>query len=124
MISFTFNGKKVKFEINVVPWWFEGIGLMFSKRNRARALLFSFDKPTKMAIHSFFVFYDFFAIWLDDEGKVIEIKRVKPFQFNILPSRKFVKLIEVPINGFYDEVLQILDGKGFAYKLYSPLIIT
>ncbi len=110
-IGLSWRNRKVNLDVRVVPKWFEGIGLMFSRRSRARALLFSFDKLTRIAIHSFFVFYDFYAVWLDGKGKIIEIRRVKPFRCNILPSRKFVKLIEVPINDFYDEVLQILDGK-------------
>jgi len=82
---------------------------MFSRKKNAKALLFSFDKPLKMAIHSLFVFYDFFVIWLDENEKVVSIKKVKPFSFNILPSRKFTKLIEIPIKQEYDEVLNLID---------------
>lgn len=111
LIGFNYKNKKVNVEVNLVPWWFEGIGLMFSRRKHAKALLFSFDKPTKMAIHSWFVFYSFFAIWLDEGGKVIGVKKIKPFSFRVLPSRKFKKIIEIPINSKYDDVLKILDGK-------------
>ena len=55
-----------------------------------------------MAIHSFFVFFPFLAIWLDDKDKIIDSKVIKPFRFSILPSKKFVKLIEIPINKDYD----------------------
>ena len=43
-------------------------GLMFVQREKARALLFDFNKSGGKAIHSFFVFFSFIAIWLDNEG--------------------------------------------------------
>jgi len=111
LIGFNYKKEKIKIKVSVVPWWFEGIGLMFSRRKKANALLFSFDKPVKMSIHSWFVFYSFFAIWLDEYGKLIEVKKVKPFSFNVSPSVKFKKLIEIPISPKYDDVSKILDGK-------------
>ena len=47
-------------------------GLMF-KNKETEALLFSFNKDTNMAIHSFFVFFPFYAIWIDNENKIIKI---------------------------------------------------
>ena len=111
LIGFNYKKEKIKIKVSVVPWWFEGIGLMFSRRKKANALLFSFDKPVNMSIHSWFVFYSFFAIWLDEYGKLIEVKKVKPFSFNVSPSVKFKKLIEIPISPKYDDVSKILDGK-------------
>jgi uncharacterized membrane protein (UPF0127 family) len=111
LIGFNYKNKKINVEVKIVPWWFKGIGLMFSKKQKAKALLFSFNKPVKIPIHSWFVFYDFFAIWLDENKKIIEIKKIKPFSFKILPSRKFKKLIEIPINDQYDKILNLIDGE-------------
>jgi uncharacterized membrane protein (UPF0127 family) len=69
---------------------------MFSRRKNAKALLFEFKKPTKMAIHSYFVFFPFAAVWLNKNNEVVDFRRVKPFEFRISPSEKFVKLIEIP----------------------------
>ena len=98
LIGLEIDGKRKDVEVYVVPKWYEGIGLMFKRRERARALLFKFKKPVKMAIHSFFVFFPFFAIWLNEKDEIVGIKKVKPFKFRVLPSRKFVKLVEIPIN--------------------------
>jgi len=102
LIGLTCEGKKISFEVKVVPKWYEGIGLMFSFKEKASALLFEFKKPVRMAIHSFFVFFPFVAIWLDDDYNILDIKTVRPFSFRVLPSGKFTKLIEVPLNKNYN----------------------
>ena len=102
LIGFNYRGKKLSFEVFAVPKWREAIGLMFSRREKAKALLFEFKKPVRMPIHSLFVFFPFFAVWLDSENKVVGSKIVYPFKFRILPSEKFVKLVEIPLNSKYD----------------------
>lgn len=101
LIGLNLEEKKIELEVFVVPFWREGIGLMFQRREKAKALIFEFKNSVKMAIHSWFVFFPFFAIWLDSKNKVIAYKIVRPFNFNILPSEKFVKLIEIPLNKRY-----------------------
>ena len=71
------------------------LGLMFRTR-KTKPLLFEFDKDTRIAIHSFFVFFPFKAIWLDENNRIIEQKIVKPFSFCVKPRRAFRKLIEIP----------------------------
>jgi uncharacterized membrane protein (UPF0127 family) len=80
------------------------IGLMFKTRN-TDALLFEFSKPTKMAIHSFFVFFPFYAVWFDENNKIIEIKKVKPFTLNVKPKKPYKKLIEIPINNKHEKII-------------------
>lgn len=104
LIGLEIEKRKINIEVSVVPKWYEAIGLMFKRREKARALLFSFKKPVKMAIHSYFVFFPFFAVWLDEKGKVVSYKFVRPFEFNILPSGKFTKLIEIPLNKKYSSL--------------------
>lgn len=114
-VNFNYGGEDIELEVSKVPWWFEGIGLMFSCRKKAKALIFDLKKEVKMRIHSLFVFYPFFAIWLDENKKIIDIKKVESFSFGVLPSRKFRYLVEVPINEKYDGVLKIIDG-GETFK--------
>ena len=71
-------------------------GLMFRTR-KTSPLLFEFKKYVRMAIHSFFVFFPFKAIWLDENNKIIAQKIVKPFTFCVRPRRPFRKLIEIPL---------------------------
>lgn len=78
-------------------------GLMFIRKGNAKPLLFSFPKQTSLAIHSFFVFFPFLAVWLDDKDNIMEIKTIKPFIPYIKPKKNFYKLLEIPINKKYEE---------------------
>jgi len=101
LIGLTLNGKKRNVEVFKVPWWYEGIGLMFQRREKAKALIFEFKHPVSFKIHSFFVFFPFLAIWLNSENKILESSVIKPFKIGISPSEKFVRLIEIPFNKSY-----------------------
>lgn len=70
-------------------------GLMFRTR-KTSPLLFEFKHDVHLAIHSFFVFFAFRAIWLDSDGKIIEQRTVKPFSLSVRPKKPFRKLIEIP----------------------------
>jgi uncharacterized membrane protein (UPF0127 family) len=89
-------------------WFTQIIGLMFSRRHKADALLFSFQKPTKMAIHSCFVFFPFFAVWLDNKNRIMERKKIKPFTLKVSPTEAYYSLLEVPINKKYEKVVDFL----------------
>ena len=71
-------------------------GLMF--RKKPVVIVFPFKKPTKYgaSIHSFFVFFDFYAIYINKEGIISEKILVKPFQFRITPKEETICLIEIP----------------------------
>lgn len=109
-IGFVLGNKKINLEVSVCNFFNVFRGLMFRKKKNARALLFEFNKKTNLAIHSYFVFFNFYAVWLDDKNKIIEIKKIKPFQFDICPKEKFSKLVEIPICDYYSKIVQLLDG--------------
>ena len=79
-------------------------GLMFKSR-KTPPLLFEFDEDTDIAIHSWFVFYSFLALWLDKNNNVLEGKIIRPFKSSVQPYKKFRKLIEIPYP--FAEILQI-----------------
>ncbi len=110
-VGLKYKKKKIFFEVEKVEGWKKGIGLMFSKKNTAKALLFEFKKPEKIALHSLFVFFDFVAVWLNSKNEVIEIKKVKPFQFHISPNKKFRKIVEIPINSNYKGIIKKFVGE-------------
>lgn len=85
-------------------------GLMFKERETAKALLFDFKEPTRIRIHSFFVFFPFVAVWLDKKNKVIEIKKITPFTISTRPKKEFNKLIEIPFNKKYDGKTRLLSA--------------
>lgn len=71
-------------------------GLMF--RGNSKPLLFTFKRPTRQPIHSFFC-KPFRAIWLLN-GKIIDDKIVKPFRVSIKPKSKFTQLVEIPFGNY------------------------
>jgi len=93
-----YGKKKILVELERCSFLGKGIGLMFSKREKAKNLLFEFRGSSQMGIHSYFVFFDFLAVWLDYENNVVQIDRVKPWVSYLRPSKKYAKLVEIPIN--------------------------
>jgi uncharacterized membrane protein (UPF0127 family) len=85
-------------------------GLMFKNKNTEN-LLFNFKKYSKERIHSYFVFFDFLAVWIDDKNNIIERKIVKPFTLSIKPKKSFYKLIEIPINKKNKKIIHFFVGK-------------
>ena len=83
---------------------------MFKKKTTEN-LLFECNEKTRLRIHSYFVFFDFLAIWLDKENKVLEWKIVKSFTSNVKPKRSFFKLIEIPFNKKNEEIIKSFVGK-------------
>lgn len=96
-----YKNKKINLEVKKCNFFQRFSGLMFTRQETARALFFDFEKEVRIPIHSFFVFFPFVAIWLDDKNQVIEKRIVKPWKFSILPKKPFVNLIEIPLNSKY-----------------------
>ncbi len=69
-------------------------GLMF--RKQPKPLLFLFDGPTRLSIHSFFC-KPFRAVWLN-KNKIIDDKIVVPYCFSVKPKEEFTSLLEIPLN--------------------------
>ena len=80
---------------------------MFRSKN-TDALFFKFKKPTKLKIHSFFVFFSFVAVWLDGKNKAVDIRKVKPFAFSASSKKPFTGLLEIPINKKYSSLIRFL----------------
>ena len=91
------NKKQINLKVKKLSEIGKIFGLMFRTKN-TQNLLFKFEKPTRMAIHSIFVFHKFLAIWTDDKNKILEYQIIRPFTLYIKPKNKFYKLIEIPLN--------------------------
>ncbi len=96
------KGKKIEIpDVKKVSGMKKFTGLMF-KKPETNALLFSFNKQTKQAIHSLFC-PDFLAIWLNN-NKIIEYKFITSQKLIIKPEKKFSHLLEIPLNKKYLEI--------------------
>ncbi len=102
------NKKEVDLKVKKLNWFGRVIGLMFSRREKAHALLFDFEKPVRVPIHSWFVFFEFYALWLDDKSNVLEIQKVKSWRSFVRPQEKYVRLVEIPLNRKYKTLIERL----------------
>jgi len=74
----------------------KALGLMFSKKIKAKALIFIFSKEKIIPLHNLFVFYPIDILFLDKNKKVVEIKEnFRPFTFHT-PKNKALYIIELP----------------------------
>jgi uncharacterized membrane protein (UPF0127 family) len=72
-------------------------GLMF-RRSIKKPLLFILPAESRelAAIHSFFVFFPFDAVFLDSKRVVVDVRsEIKPFTSNITPNKPAKYLIEM-----------------------------
>jgi len=93
-----YKGKKISVDVNRCSLIGKAIGLMFSRKENANVLLFDFNYSNKTGIHSYFVFFDFLAVWVDGDDNVVQVDYVKPWVPFLCPKKEYVKLIEIPVN--------------------------
>jgi len=112
-IFFNYKKKKISLDVRICSFFEKFSGLMFKRRQNAEALLFEFKNSSNIKIHSFFVFFPFVAVWIDEKGKVIGVKKVKPFRISVsVPENKnFERLIEIPLNSKYSGIVTFLVGR-------------
>lgn len=108
-LEITLDGKKIKLNAVSVNFFGKFKGLMFSRREKAKILLF--ENAKNIGIHSFFVFFDFIILWLDDRNNVVEWKIVRPFSVYEKSKRPFSKIIEIPINRRYHSIVDVIVGR-------------
>ena len=105
-----YRGKKFKLYVRKLSSVGKYMGLMF-KRSKTKNLLFEYAKNSKTGIHSFFVFFEFFIIWLDDKNNILDFRIVKPFEFYINTKKEFRKFIEIPLNAENRKIVEFFFGR-------------
>jgi len=74
--------------------WKKARGLMFSKKKN---LMFVFDKERKVSLHNFFVFFPIDILYLDDDKRIVEVKKnFMPFSY-YMPRNKAKYIVEIAI---------------------------
>lgn len=108
-IKIGFGNKEFEIEAKEVSAVGKITGLMFRTKN-TKNLLFDFKKQSSMAIHSFFVFFPFLGIWLDNKNSVVEYKVINPFTFKVKPKKPFSRLLEIPLNDKNKSLINFIVG--------------
>jgi len=109
-MKITHNKKAINVEVKKVNTPGKFFGLMFQPRSTPN-LLFEFNSTKAYSIHSFFVFFRFLAIWLDNRNRVLGSQIVKPFTPLVKPRKGAAKLVELPLNFKNEKTIQLLVGK-------------
>ena len=104
------KGRGILISAREVSFFGKIIGLMFKTLN-SENLLFKFRSSKRRAIHSFFVFFPFLAVWLDDKNNILEWRIVRPFEHLVLPSVDFRKIVEIPLSDGNYKIVQFIVGK-------------
>jgi len=104
------SGRNVDVDVDRVGFFGKIFGLMFRSK-KTRSLLLEFGREERWKIHSCFVFFDFLAVWLDSDDKIVGIRKMRPFEFCVGPEKKFRKLVEIPFNERNKEIINLLVGK-------------
>lgn len=106
------KGEKIKVEdLKKAEGIMKYFGLMFRNSNTEN-LLFTFSKNGRHRFHSFFVFFPFLIVWLDEKNSIMEFKIARPFLFSIVSRKKFKKALEMPLNKKNAKVINFIVGRG------------
>ncbi len=109
-VKIVFNKKSLKLkDFNEVKAGGAFFGLMFYRREKAPILLFNM----KSSLHSFFVFFNFLVLWLDEKNKIVDWEVVKPFTFYINSKKNYSKIVEIPISRRYNSLVTFIVGERF-----------
>lgn len=91
----------------------KAIGLMFHKKITDVAYVFVFEKPMRVDLHMFFVFFKIDLLFLDENKKVIEIKeRFKPFAL-YYSKKEVYYVVELPCGKVKESKTKIKDVVEF-----------
>jgi len=98
------------------------------EKNFDYCLVFEFDGSHRIeaSIHMLFVFFPIDAVYLDENKKVVDIKRnLRPFSLNYTPKAPSKYLIEIPTHlasaiGIGDQLFWELDVKKRDVQPYFP----
>src|SRR3989344_5361438 len=91
------RGRNISFKVKKVSFFGKISGLMFRTPSTDN-LLFTFSRRTRISLHSWFVFFPFLVLWLDEENNVLEWSTVYPFSTVIRPQKSFSAVVEIPFH--------------------------
>ncbi|MBU1129152.1 MAG: DUF192 domain-containing protein [Nanoarchaeota archaeon] len=105
------GSKEIEIKVEKCRFFRKAFGLMFTRREKAKALLFEFSKQVDFHLTSLFVFFPFVCVWLNEKNEVLDLKIVKPFKFSVPYSKNYFKIVEIPISSHYKEIIQNIVGE-------------
>lgn len=108
-ISIYHKKRSITIDVKKVSFLGKIRGLMFQRSSKP--LLFVFNGRRKNPLHSWFVFFPFLVIWLDEKNRVLETRIIRRWSLYIAPRKPFVKVVEIPYTANYDRIIGFFVGK-------------
>jgi len=105
-----YKNKRFEIPVKKVSFFGKFSGLMFRTKETGN-LLFDFRRDVEFSLHSFFVFFDFLVLWLDENNKVVDFRVAKPFLFSIRTKKPFRRILEIPINRKNSKIVSFFVGE-------------
>lgn len=102
-VGLSYKGKKIFIEVRKIVGL---IGFMFTNRDNADAVVFNFNKKFNLGLHSWFVFFPFLVVWLDNKNRIVEMKIMRPFSSYFAPQKNVSKVVEIPLNQKYKKIVE------------------
>lgn len=110
--SFFLGKRKLSCDVEHVGLFRRGLGLMF-RTSKTENLFFGFAREGNQGrqLTAWFVFFPFYAVWLDKHGKAVDIRYIRPWEFYIHTPKNFSSILEFPVNSHNRELIAILRRK-------------
>lgn len=96
-------------EIKEAKTFFEKLRGLMLKKKPNHGLLITLEKEKRIgaSIHSLFVFFKFDAVFLDKQGKIVDIReKIKPFNPLIVPKKPCKHILELPAGKVEEEGIE------------------
>ena len=110
-IAPSLSNKNLFIQASKLNWLGHIRGLMF-RSSKSENLLFNISSDKNPVLHSWFVFFPFLVLWLNDKNRVVEWKKVYPFSMGIKSSKKFSKFVEIPCNNKNKKLVRYFVERG------------
>lgn len=110
IVSVFYKKKEIILQARECSFIRKGFGLMFKTR-KTDNLLFSFDRPSSLSLTGLFVFFPFLVLWLDKKNNVIDWTLVRSFTSTIKTEKKFIKILELPLNRENSKIIDFFVDK-------------
>ncbi len=109
LLQLNYKHRALKLNVHEVSSLGKYSGLMFHSSS-TQPLLFDFGKNVNMVLHSWFVFFPFLVLWLDEDMKILDFRVVHPFTFLIKSRKAFQYVLEVPLHEKYYDFFRFFVG--------------
>ena len=118
MVLIHHKGKRISIPAKKVSLF--STGLIF-RTKKTENIMFENLPEGNFALTSYFVFFPFLVLWLNNGKKVVDFRIARPFELSMKTNKKAHSLLEIPINKKNKKIIEFFVGKE-KFKNKNPLV--